>query len=134
MPTLTTSPARPTSRGAARVTEQAMVAKFAQVIGTARLAPADVTLASGSVVHVDGVADDGSVFVEAHAVTAPIRDIDLAIIAQDVFKLSLARSVRPQARAVVLLADEDVRRTVAARIARTPVADSVELLVVSPHD
>ncbi|WP_168582988.1 hypothetical protein [Gephyromycinifex aptenodytis] len=117
-------------RSPGREAERTLVERFAATAGSDPLDPAGVTLPSGSRVQIDGVARDESIFVEAHALSAPIRDIDLAVIAQDVFKLSLVKNMHPQARVVVLLADEQVRALVTSRLARVPCAASVEFIVI----
>lgn len=128
-PTAAARPARPALRASQRAAEAEMIARFASS-GDVPLATRRITLSSGSAVQVDGVDVEESLFVEAHAVAGPLRDIDVAVIAQDVFKLSLVKSVRPHARAVMLLSGDEVRDAVAARVARTPAAGTVEFLVV----
>lgn len=126
--------ARPRGRGLRptpeRATAAGMLQRFSERVGVT-LRPGSVVLDSGARILVDGATADESLYVEAHGPQSPVPDIDLALIVQDVFKLALLRSVRPDARAVVLVADAGVRETVAACIARTPAADLVELVVCS---
>ena len=114
------------SRGASNGAQ--MVQRFAASEGIA-LHPAAVTLASGARVMVDGLDEDETLFVEAHAAPGPLTHLDLVRLTQDVFTLALLRHHRPEARAVVLLTDEAARVTLAARIADTPAAGHVELRV-----
>lgn len=110
-----------------------MVARFA-ADQRLDLVAVSLTLGTGSRVHIDGATADGSVFVEAHTVTTPLRDIDLALIVQDVFKLALVTSEYRSARVVVLVADERVRAAALARVAGTPAAGVVEILVQPGSD
>lgn len=117
----------PTPRFAAtRASCARMVARFA---APRVLRPAAVTISSGSVVVVDGADEARKLFVEAHPYRSPVGAAELAVMVQDVFKLSLLRDTHPQARLVVLVADIDARDALLTRI---PWDDHVEILVVEP--
>ena len=70
------------SRGASNGAQ--MVQRFAASEGIA-LHPAAVTLASGARVMVDGLDEDETLFVEAHAAPGPLTHLDLVRLTQDVF-------------------------------------------------
>jgi len=124
-------PVDPTARttsGRDASTRAEMVARYADSLGV-DLAPSPVVLPSGACVMVDGANPSGTLFVEAHGATGPLGHLDLVRLVQDVFKLAMLRHDHPDSRTVVLVADEAARDDLAARIARTPAAELVEIVV-----
>lgn len=70
------------------------------------LQPAKLKLPGGARVHVDGVAPDLSVFVEAFAHQGRMKGSQPKKVAQDALKLITLRLAYPKARVVLAFADE----------------------------
>lgn len=107
---------------------RSMVHRYAVAMGIS-LAPTSVTLDSGARVMVDGADEGGSVLVKAVPTASTPGHLDLVRLTQAVFTLALLRHERPAARAVLLVVDDTARRALAERIARTPAAEHVDVVV-----
>jgi len=102
---------------------RSMVHRYAVAMGIS-LAPTSVTLDSGARVMVDGADEGGSVLVKAVPTASTPGHLDLVRLT-----LALLRHERPAARAVLLVVDDTARRALAERIARTPAAEHVDVVV-----
>ncbi len=125
----TMTPARPTALAMTRAARLAMLAAYAREASCPPLAPCAIRLPGGDNVQVDGATSDESVIVEIEEHEDPHHEGLRARSWQALMTLSLARSARPHARAVLLVASESVRDAVLAWLP-AHLTDSIEVEVV----
>lgn len=89
------------------------------------LRPTTVCLDSGARVFVGGASTDERVFVASCGSDGSRPDH--AAASRQVFALALVRQARPHARAVMVVADEQMRQALSAWVAGTPAARTVEI-------
>lgn len=96
---------------AQRDAEPAILARASEYFEKA-LRPRKITTPEGGKVHLDGIADDNSVIVEAYAHQGDLRGTQAKKVLTDALKLVWVRSwLSPSAQLVVCLSCEEAART-----------------------
>lgn len=93
--------------------EKVMLEAYAAQRGCGPLSPTKIRLADVSSVQIAGVNREATVFVVPVTHRGPLTSDDLPQVARDIFSLSLALAVHPEAEAVLLFLTTPARDSVA---------------------
>lgn len=108
-----------------------MLASYAATHGFGALRPRTIRLPGGDGLQVDGANDDETLILEIVTHVDPAEEGLRARIGQALLALSLVRRARPQARLVLLVANDAVRRAAAAWV--PALEGSHPVLLATPH-
>jgi hypothetical protein len=111
--------------------EKAMLEAYATQRGCGTLAPRKIRLADVSSVQIAGVNDAATVFVVPVTKPGPLVSDDLPQVARDIFSLSLALAVHPEAEAVLLFLTASARDSAAGWARRIAGDHALTLAVLS---
>ncbi len=113
-----------------RLAEIEMLRIFGRQLALPSLAPTKVVVGGGATIHVDGVDEDATIFVEAYARQGKLVGAQKKKIAQDILKLSILRSQRPAARLILLFADEAAKDSITGWVKSAAVTHEIEFRTV----